>query len=402
MNTIVGGVCAPRGFRAAGVAAHIKNLQTTKKDCALIVSDAPATVAGVFTTNRVKAAPVLWTQGVCVRETARALFANSGNANACTGAQGLADAQATAEMVADALNVAITEVCVCSTGVIGVPLPMDRIANGVSDCLTALADTGGADAAQAIMTTDKVAKEIAVEVPLDSGTVRIGAIAKGSGMIAPNMATMLCFITTDAAVRAADLRVLLAECTRQSFNCVCVDNDSSTNDTLLCLANGQSGVPLLEPGTADYAAFAIALRKICVAMAQALVRDGEGATKFIEIVVEGTNTDAEAQLAAKAVAQSQLCKTAFFGQDPNWGRIACAVGYSGAEFAQERLGISIEGLQVVRDGTPTPFEEAQAAELMKRHEIHVHVSLGAGPGRAVYWTSDLSHDYVSINADYRS
>ena len=402
MNTIVGGVCAPRGFRAAGVAAHIKNLQTTKKDCALIVSDAPATVAGVFTTNRVKAAPVLWTQGVCVRETARALFANSGNANACTGAQGLADAQATAEMVADALNVAITEVCVCSTGVIGVPLPMDRIANGVSDCLTALADTGGADAAQAIMTTDKVAKEIAVEVPLDSGTVRIGAIAKGSGMIAPNMATMLCFITTDAAVRAADLRVLLAECTRQSFNCVCVDNDSSTNDTLLCLANGQSGVPLLEPGTADYAAFAIALRKICVAMAQALVRDGEGATKFIEIIVEGANSDAEAQLAAKAVAQSQLCKTAFFGQDPNWGRIACAVGYSGAEFAQERLGISIEGLQVVRDGTPTPFEEAQAAELMKRHEIHVHVSLGAGPGRAVYWTSDLSHDYVSINADYRS
>jgi len=402
MNTIVGGVCAPRGFRAAGVAAHIKNLQTTKKDCALIVSDAPATVAGVFTTNRVKAAPVLWTQGVCVRETARALFANSGNANACTGAQGLADAQATAEMVADALNVAITEVCVCSTGVIGVPLPMDRIANGVSDCLTALADTGGADAAQAIMTTDKVAKEIAVEVPLDSGMVRIGAIAKGSGMIAPNMATMLCFITTDAAVRAADLRVLLAECTRQSFNCVCVDNDSSTNDTLLCLANGQSGVPLLEPGTADYAAFAIALRKICVAMAQALVRDGEGATKFIEIIVEGTNTDAEAQLAAKAVAQSQLCKTAFFGQDPNWGRIACAVGYSGAEFAQERLGITIEGLQVVRDGTPTPFEEAQAAELMKRHEIHVHVSLGAGPGRAVYWTSDLSHDYVSINADYRS
>jgi glutamate N-acetyltransferase/amino-acid N-acetyltransferase len=402
MNRITGGVCAPRGFRASGAAAHIKNLQTTKKDCALIVSDVPAAVAGVFTTNKVKAAPVLWTQGVCVRETARALFANSGNANACTGAQGLADAQATAEMVAEALGAPITEVCVCSTGVIGVPLPMDRIANGVSDCLVALSTLGGADAARAIMTTDKVAKEMAVEVPLDCGTVRIGAIAKGSGMIAPNMATMLCFITTDAAVRAADLRVLLAECTRQSFNCVCVDNDSSTNDTLLCLANGQSGSPLLEPGTADYAAFAKALLKICVSMAQALVRDGEGATKFIEILVEGANCDAEAQCAAKAVAQSQLCKTAFFGQDPNWGRIACAAGYSGAEFLQERLSISIEGLEVVHDGTPTPFEEAQAAELMKQHDIHVRVSLGAGPGRAVYWTSDLSHDYVSINADYRS
>ncbi len=402
MNTITGGVCAPRGFRAAGVSAHIKNLQTTKKDCALIVSDVPAVAAGVFTTNKVKAAPVLWTQGVCVRETARALFANSGNANACTGAQGLSDAQTTAEMVAEALGVAITEVCVCSTGVIGVPLPMDRIANGVSDCLVALSATGGADAAAAIMTTDTVPKEIAVEVPLDCGTVRIGAIAKGSGMIAPNMATMLCFITTDAALRAADLRTLLSDCAKHSFNCVCVDNDSSTNDTLLCLANGQSGAPLLEPGTADFNAFADVFLKICIAMAQALVRDGEGATKFIEILVEGANSDAEAQLAAKAVAQSQLCKTAFFGQDPNWGRIACAVGYSGAEFCQEHLRISIEGLEVVHDGTPTPFEEAHAAELMKRRDIHVHVSLGAGPGMALYWTSDLSHDYVSINADYRS
>ncbi len=402
MNTIAGGVCAPRGFRAAGVSARIKNLQTTKKDCALIVSDVPAAVAGVFTTNRVKAAPVLWTQGVCVRETSRAIFANSGNANACTGAQGLADAQATAEMVAEALDAPITEVCVCSTGVIGVPLPMDRIANGVSDCLTALSDTGGADAAQAILTTDTVPKEIAVEVPLDRGTVRIGAIAKGSGMIAPNMATMLCFITTDAAVRAADLRALLSDCAKHSFNCVCVDNDCSTNDTLLCLANGQSGAPLLEPGTADFNAFADVFLKICTAMAQALVRDGEGATKFIEILVEGAPSDGEAQLAAKAVAQSQLCKTAFFGQDPNWGRIACAVGYSGADFLQERLGISIEGLEVVHDGTPTPFEEAHAAELMRRRDLHVRVSLGAGPGRATYWTSDLSHDYVSINADYRS
>jgi len=402
MNTIVGGVCAPRGFRAAGVSARIKNLQTTKKDCALIASDVPAAAAGVFTTNRVKAAPVLWTQGVCVRETARAIFANSGNANACTGARGLADAQATAEMIAGALGAAITEVCVCSTGVIGVPLPMDRIANGVGGCLTALSDTGGADAARAIMTTDTVPKELAVEVPLDCGAVRIGATAKGSGMIAPNMATLLCFITTDAAVRAADLRPLLAVCAKRSFNCICVDNDASTNDTLLCLANGRSGAPLLEPGTADFGAFADALLKICVSMAQALVRDGEGATKFIEILVEGANTDNEAQLAAKAVAQSQLCKTAFFGQDPNWGRIACAAGYSGADFLQERLGISIEGLEVVHDGTPTPFEEAHAAELMKRHDLHVHVSLGAGPGRATYWTSDLSHDYVSINADYRS
>jgi glutamate N-acetyltransferase/amino-acid N-acetyltransferase len=402
MNFIEGGVTAPKGFRAAGVVAQIKNLQSTKKDCALIASDVPAAVAGVFTTNRVKAAPVQWCQGVCVRGIARAVFANSGNANACTGATGIGDAQATAERVALGLNIPVTEVCVLSTGVIGVPLPMDRIERGVDLAIAALSETGSPDSARAIMTTDTVPKEMAVEVALGGGVVRIGAIAKGAGMIAPNMATMLCVITTDAAIDAAALTALLKECAEVSFNRICVDNDMSTNDTLLCLANGRSGAGALDPATPDYLAFAGALKEVCIALARALVRDGEGASKFIEVEVEGAPSDADARAIARSIAMSQLCKTAFFGEDPNWGRIACAAGYAGVPFDASELSIWIEGLAVVRAGLPTPFEEAEAAALMKHPEINVRVSVGGGPGTCTYWTSDLSHDYVSINADYRT
>ncbi len=402
MKTVAGGVCAPKGFRASGVAAHIKNAKSEKPDCALIVSGAPAAAAGCFTTNLLKAAPVLWDQGVCLRGGARAIFANSGNANACTGDQGLADAQATAALAAELLGVPVTDVLVCSTGVIGLPLPMDRISDGVRRCAAALSETGGADAARAIMTTDTVPKELAAEVALSTGTVRIGAIAKGSGMIAPNMATMLCFITTDAKIASEALQALLAECVADSFNRICVDNDMSTNDTVLCLANGASDTAELIPGSGDYTLFAGALRHLCRALAQSLVRDGEGATKFIEITVDGAASDADALKVARSVAQSQLCKTAFFGQDPNWGRIACAAGYSGAAFDPAGMSVSIEGLTVVRDGCPADYEEARAAELMKRRDLHVRIALSEGPGRAVFWTSDLSHDYVSINADYRS
>ena len=402
MNVIEGGVCAPKGFRASGVCAHIKNAQSTKKDCALVVSDTSATLAGMFTTNQVKAPPVAWNEVLRSKGSARAVFINSGNANACTGARGMDDVHTTAGWVAEGLGLAAEEVCICSTGVIGVHLPMDRIREGVEHCVAGLASEGCLDAAHAIMTTDKVAKSMAIEVPLSSGTVRLGAMAKGSGMIAPNMATMIAIITTDANIAAEDLQTLLREATKASFNCICIDNDMSTSDTVLCLANGQSGTPCIAPGTPDHALFGEALSKLCLDLAHALVRDGEGATKFVEIQVEGAATDDAAKTVARSVAHSQLCKTAFFGQDPNWGRIACAAGYAGVPFSPDNLSIWINDLLVVRDGLPADFQESVAAGHMRQPSFSIRVSLGSGPGKATFWTSDLSHEYVSINADYRT
>jgi len=402
MTPVEGGVCAPKGFRAAGVAGSIKRPDSTRKDCALVMSSAPATVAGAFTTNVLKAPPVQWNEGVCIRGTARAVFINSGNANACTGASGLADVQTTAEWLALGLDVPITEVCVLSTGVIGVPLPMDRLRQGVERAIPALSVAGHTDAAQAIMTTDTVHKEFAFEVPLSTGTIRLGGMCKGAGMIAPNMATMIAIITSDATVATEDLRPLLKDCVEHSFNRVCVDNDMSTSDTALCLCNGEAGLPRLVPGTADFETFAAALRELCQALAKMLVRDGEGATKFVEIAVTGASDEQAAKTIARSVAVSQLCKTAFFGQDANWGRIACAAGYAGVPFDPSALSIAIEGLEVVHNGLPTIYEEADAAALMKRPDLHVDIEVGEGPGECVFWTCDLSHDYVSINADYRT
>lgn len=402
MKLVDGGVCAPLGFRAAAVAAQIKNLQSTKLDCALIVSDVSATAAGAFTTNQVKAAPVQWTSGVCIRGAARAVFINSGNANACTGNQGIADTQATAELVANGLNIPITEVAIMSTGVIGALLPMARIAKGVAGCIPALSPAGGHDAALAIMTTDTVHKEMAVEITLSAGTVRIGAICKGAGMICPNMATMLCTVMTDAQIASEVLHAMVQRATELSFNRVCIDNDMSTNDTVLCMANGLSGTPALVPGTADHDVFSDALTHVLQQMAHKLVRDGEGVTKFIEIQVEGTATTEDATKIAKSIANSMLVKTAFNGEDPNWGRIACAAGYAGVPFEQYHLAIWLDELMVVEDGLPTGYEEADAAAIMKRPNITVKVRVGEGSGACVYWTSDLSKDYVSINADYRS
>ncbi len=401
MTTQRTGVCAPKGFRAAAVAAGIKKPGTTRLDCALIASDVPATVAGVFTTNVVHAAPVKYCREVCARGVARAIVANSGNANACTGDKGYEDAKATAALAGKLLGIAPEEVCVSSTGVIGVPLPMERLAQGVEKCAGLLSEENGADAARAIMTTDTVPKEMAVEVPLTGGVVTIGAIAKGAGMIAPNMATMLCFITTDAAIAASDLQSLLRKAAAKSFNCICVDNDMSTNDTMLCLANGASGVNI-TPGSDDEQKFSDALTKICIAMAQALVRDGEGATKFIEITVTGAADDAEARTIAGSIAKSQLCKTAFYGQDANWGRIACAAGYSGATFNPAALDLHIQDIHVLKAGQPTTYSEEKIQELMKEKEIKIVLTLHEGTGSAIFWTSDLSLDYVKINADYRT
>ena len=401
MMRIEGGVTAPKGFRASGVAAGIKP-GSTKKDCALIISDLPANVAGAFTTNRFKAPPVKWCEAACARGVARAIFANSGNANAATGDQGYANARATAEQVARGLNLPAEQVCVLSTGVIGVQLPMDRIANGVRGCLEALSPTGSADAARAIMTTDTVPKEMAIEAPLGDGAVRIGAIAKGSGMIAPNMATMHCIITTDAAIESKTLADLLRRAVGVSFNQMCIDNDMSTSDSVICLANGASDVPMLDPATDDFAAFGVALIDVCQEMAKALVRDGEGASKFVEIVVTGAADDREARAIARSIATSQLCKTAFFGQDPNWGRIACAAGYAGVPFETEQISIWIDDVQVMSGGMPARYKEEDAAARMLKPEFCIRVRVGDGPGTSVFWTSDLSHKYVEINADYRT
>ncbi len=395
------GVTAPKGFRAAGVAVGIKP-NSKKRDCALIVSDGPATVAGVFTRNLVKSPTVVWSKGICDRGHARAVFVNSGNANACTGAQGLRDAETTAECVATGLGLCKHEVCICSTGVIGVPLPMERIAKGVDRCLENLSGEGGANAAEAIMTTDTVPKALAVDVQLSDGTVTIGGMAKGAGMLAPNLATMLVFLTTDASLAHEDLDAALRNAADQSFNCICVDNDSSTNDTVLCFANGQSGTAPLKAGSPDYDLFCQALTELCRDLAQRLVRDGEGATKFVTVEVAGTQTDQEAKTIARAIAHSQLCKTAFFGNDANWGRIACAAGYSGVLFDPNHLSIWMDEVCVMAEGRRTDYLEADAAACVAKSEFTIRVNVGTGDGRAVFWTSDLSLDYVRINAEYRT
>lgn len=401
MKHIHGGICAPQGFMASGVNATIK-LTSKKRDCTLIASDRVAEVAGMFTQNVLKSPPVIWNQQVCLREAATAIFANSGNANAATGKRGMDDVRATAERVGGKLGVPADQVCILSTGVIGVPLPMDRIANGVDQCVAALARDGGAQAAEAIMTTDKTAKEKAIEITIGGKPVRIGAIAKGAGMISPNLATMICIITTDAAFAPELLHSLLFDAVEQSFNRIGIDNDMSTSDTVLILANGASGVPAIGARSPEREVFAEALTQLCKDMAHWIVKDGEGVTKFVEIFVRGAASEEDAKTIARSIGNSMLCKTAFFGQDPNWGRIACAAGYSGVEFDPAELDIWLGDVQVCKGGLGAQYAETDAAAVMKRPEFTITVGLGDGPGDAIFWTSDLSHDYVSINADYRT
>ncbi len=401
MTRVDGGVTAPKGYTASGVIAGIKP-SGKKKDCALIVSETTASAAGMFTQNVMKAPPVMWNAAVCATGKARAIFINSGNANAATGEKGVEDVCTTAELLAKALEATPQEICICSTGVIGVPLPMDRIAKGIEGCAAELSPTGSPDAAVAIMTTDTVPKEVAFEVPLSHGSIRMGAIAKGSGMIAPNMATMICAITTDAAIAPDLLQSALRDAVEVSFNCICIDNDMSTSDTVLCMANGMADAVEIVPGSEDYTTFATALTDLCKHMARELVMDGEGATKFVEIAVEGTATDDQAKTVARSIAFSQLCKTAFFGQDPNWGRFVCAAGYSGVQFEPADLALWLDNVQLVERGTPASYREEDAAAVMKQREFRIRLRLGNGPGKAVFWTSDLSDGYVRINADYRS
>lgn len=397
MNTIPGSVTSPRGFQAAGIAAGIK--ASGGKDLALIFSETPCSAAGVFTLNRVKAAPVFVTQEHLRDGRAQAVVVNSGNANCCTGAQGMADARRMAAATAEALKLRAEDVLVGSTGVIGVPLPMDAVEKGIRQIVSLISPTGGDDAAEAIMTTDTVPKKAAVRAQIGGRTVTLGGMAKGAGMIAPNMGTMLSFLTTDAEAEPGLLRSLLKGAADRSYNMVTVDGDTSTNDTVILMANGVSGVRI-GPGTPEAEAFRQALGALTLDLAKQIARDGEGATKFVTVRVTSARTFEDAKKVALSVANSNLVKTAIFGRDPNWGRILCAAGYSGAELDPDRVKVSMVGIPIFANGTPVPFDKPKAIEALSAREVLIEIDLGDGSEGVEAYTCDFSYDYVKINAEY--
>ncbi len=394
---IDGAVTSPEGFSASGITAGIK--QSGRPDVALLMSQTPAATAGLFTTNRVRAACVDICRERVAGGRAQVLAVTSGNANCYTGEQGYQDALEICTLAAQAVGVDETLALGASTGVIGHPLPMEIVRNGIRKAGAALSPDGGPDFAQAILTTDTTAKTVACKISLSGGDVKIGAAAKGSGMIEPNLATMFCFITTDADIDTGDIRPLLAAAVDQSFNCLTVDSDTSTNDMVLLMANGASGV---RPQGRDAEHFQSALNWVCRQMAMAVAADGEGATKLVEVVVCGAATRADAKVAAKTIANSPLVKTALFGRDPNWGRILAAAGRSGANVQQERMSLSINGQSVVREGQPVPLDEKVRSGLLTPDRVDIRLDLGIGGGEARVWTCDFSYDYVSINAEYHT
>ncbi|GIV77908.1 MAG: arginine biosynthesis bifunctional protein ArgJ [Litorilinea sp.] len=401
------------GFDAAGVAAGIK--KNGALDLALIASRVPCRAAAVFTLNRFPAAPVQYDRRLLAFNptSVHGVVINSGCANACTGVEGAANARRTAEAVERALGAGDQTIFVMSTGVIGVQLPMDRLLDGIPAVVQQLRPEGWPDAARAIMTTDTRPKLFTRSVQIGGETVRLTGIAKGAGMIHPNMATMLSTLATDVHMAQPLLQQALHAAVNRSFNRISIDGDTSTNDTVLLLANGLAGNPeIQEPDDPAYGAFVEALTELCTELAQAIVRDGEGATKFVTIQVNGAISDQEAHQAANTIATSPLVKTAFFGNDANWGRILAAVGRAGIQVEPEKCALFVSGgpapgqhlpeLQLVEAGTPLPYAEADAAERFAQPEIDVRVELGLGQGRATVWTTDLSHEYVSINGDYRT
>jgi glutamate N-acetyltransferase/amino-acid N-acetyltransferase len=399
LTQVTGGVTAARGFRAAGVEAAIK--YPNRKDFALLVSDTPASVAAVFTTNRVAAAPVQLDRERVAAGQTRAVAINSGCANACTGEQGMADAREMAAAVAGALGIDERLVLVCSTGVIGVTLPMARIRAGASLAAAALSPTGGDDAAHAILTTDTVDKQVAVRLEIDGCDVTVGGMCKGSGMIEPMMATLLGFVTTDAAIGARALDAALRQAVEVSFNRVVVDGDRSTNDTLIALANGAAGNRALDPAHPRWDAFVAALTHVCTELAKKLVLDGEGATKFVTVRVTGARSDGDAQKAARAVSKSALVKTAWFGNDPNWGRVIAAVGYSGADVDDQQAQIYYGDVCAYDRGRVADAARLKELQAVMRHPaFDVTVNLNLGTGADTIYTCDFSYDYVKINADY--
>jgi len=375
---------------------------------ALVSSELPCSAAALFTTNRVRAAPVVYDQALIdAGKLVQAVVINSGCANACTGQQGLDDALRTAEIVAKALGCPADSVFVMSTGVIGQPLPMDKIAVGVRDAARNLSGQAGHAAARAIMTTDTRPKEASARVCVGDTEVTIAGMCKGAGMIHPDMATMLALLLTDAAIAPALLKTALNRVVERTFNMITVDGDMSTNDTVLVLANGRAGSEVLsDANSSEYRAFEDGLLAVATELAQGLVRDGEGATKFVTIHVSGAETWAAAKQVAKTIATSVLVKTAIYGQDANWGRVICAAGYSGVDIEPERLCLRMIGsqdsLELVRDGAPFEIDEGRAAVILSGPEVAFALDLGMGQAEATVWTCDLSHSYVDINAHYRT
>ncbi len=399
MKEVSGGITAPKGFLAAGVYAGIK--RNRKLDLALIYSEREAVAAGVFTTNRVKAAPVIVSQRQIRKGVLRAVIVNSGNANACTGRTGMMDEKEMAEITARALSIDKRLVGVASTGVIGAALPMDRIRPAIGVAAGALSAKGGGDAAAAIMTTDTFPKEFALQGKIGGKRVTVGGIAKGSGMIYPNMATMLAFVSTEAVIERDVLTGIFKNAADRSFNRITVDGDTSTNDMALCLANGMAGTAPLAGK--ELGKFQEMLDRVCAELARMIVKDGEGATKLVEVRVRGARSVKDADRVGRAVANSMLVKTAIYACDPNWGRIMAAIGYAGAYIREEDIAISFDRVTLVKRGVGLgkPAEE-RVAEVMKRREYTITIDLNVGDEEATVLTTDLSYDYVKINVAYRS
>ena len=401
MKQIDGGITAVVGVRAAGVHAGIKAADA--KDVALIVTDAPATAAGVFTKNSVTAAPVLVCREHISDGRAQAVIVNSGNANACTGEIGMTNAERMAAATAEQLSIDPNLVLVSSTGVIGQQLPMDKIENGIQAAANALSTDGGADTAEAIMTTDTHPKSVAIEVDIDGVPVRIGGIAKGSGMIAPNMATMLSYLTTDAKINAETLQTALNRVVDDTYNLLTVDTDRSTNDTVLIFATGHAGNTEITTANGEiYEAFCEGLLFVCTELVKMLARDGEGATKLVEVVVKHARNRDDAEKAARAVAESPLVKTAVFANDANWGRIMMAIGKSGAAFDPYQVDVWLADYQLVKDGMDAGYDEDKATSLFAQDPVRITIDLRAGDTEITMWTCDYSYDYIRINADYRT
>lgn len=404
MKQISGGVTAAEGFLANGVHCGIRKSQK-KLDLGLIYSEIPCHAAGVYTQNKVKGAPILVTQQHLQDGIAQAVIVNSGIANTCT-SDGVEQAEATCTEVANILKISKENVIVASTGVIGVSLPQEKIIQGLPELVENLSETGGEKLAQAIMTTDTVFKEAAVSFEIDGHRCSLGGSAKGSGMINPNMATMLSFITTDAAVSVETLKQVLKEVADETYNMVSVDGDTSTNDTLTIMANGLAGNPEIQVGTSAYEIFKEALKEVSEILSKMLAKDGEGATKLVECTVMDAPDEQAARVLAKSVINSSLVKTAMFGADANWGRILCALGYADVQFDISKVEVSFQSeggeILVCENGAGVDFDEKKAKEVLTKNEINLLVNLHQGASSATAWGCDLSYDYVKINGDYRS
>lgn len=407
MKCIDGGVTSAKGFQAAGIAAGIKKGNT--KDMAMIYSEKPCNTAGTFTTNLVKAAPVKWDQKVVYESPyTQAIVCNSGIANACTGAEGYGYCEATAKAAAEVLNVPQEAVLVASTGVIGQQLPMDKLEAGVKKLVPVLsgARQAGILAAESIMTTDTVRKEAAVEIQLSGKTVTIGGMCKGSGMIHPNMCTMLGFVTTDAAIEKKLLQEALSEVVADTYNMISVDGDTSTNDTVLVLANGMAENPMITEKNEDYQNFKAALKYVNTNLAKQIAADGEGASALFEVKIIGAETKEQAVTLSKSVITSNLTKAAIFGHDANWGRILCAMGYSGVQFDPDKVDLAFESaaghIQIIENGVAVNYSEDEATRILSENHVTAIADLKMGQETATAWGCDLTYDYVKINADYRS